>query len=68
MDRPRAFGKEEPGGQRPITLSDCDWSAASVRDPPLCAATWVARVPVPAAPEREICVAMATPQLALMPM
>jgi len=38
MDRPRAFGKEEPGGQRPITLSDSDWSAASVRDPPICTA------------------------------
>jgi hypothetical protein len=34
--------------------------------PPFCSATWVAREPVSAAPEREICVALATSQLALM--
>jgi hypothetical protein len=33
--------------------------------PPLWSATWVARVPVSAAPEREICGALATSQLAL---
>jgi hypothetical protein len=38
--------------QPPQKLSDCDWSAASPRDPPIRAATWIARVTVVTAPER----------------
>src|SRR5215470_16459838 len=49
-----------------LLTAEAPMGAAMRKYPPIWSATWVARVPVSAAPEREICVALATSELALM--
>ena len=55
----------KPGNQLVTLGNQHHW--APLHKYPLWSATWVARVPTSATPEREICVAPATSQLALMP-
>jgi hypothetical protein len=64
LDFKRELYGSHAGPAGSVTVSDGNRLGRTRAEPPIWTATWVARVPVVAAPERVICVALVTSQRA----